>query len=32
MQTEKIDNLGLTENMATPMPAPDSDRMNILLL
>ncbi|KKT26981.1 MAG: Cell envelope-related transcriptional attenuator [Parcubacteria group bacterium GW2011_GWA2_43_9b] len=32
IQTEKIDNLGLTENMVTPMPAPDSDQINILLL
>jgi len=32
MKTEKIDNLGLTENMTTPIPAPDGDRINILLL
>ncbi|MBU2037234.1 LCP family protein [Patescibacteria group bacterium] len=30
IQTEDIDNLGLTENMTTPLP--ESDRLNILLL
>jgi len=30
MKTDDINNLGFTENMATP--APDSDRLNILLL